>query len=60
MDTVHGNEKYQKNESRSERNPKEKQGKCFHQLHKHIFATVPIYCIHKGSYSQRMIVVKDT
>lgn len=68
MDTVHGNEKYQKGVSiRRKRNQTErqKQPKGIHQLHKHVFffffATVPIYCIHRGSYSRRMIVIrKDT
>lgn len=48
MDTVHSNEKYKKKSSwisiKSKWNRKNKS----HQLHKHMFATVPIYCIHRG------------
>lgn len=31
-----------------DRDQKEMEQKKGHQLHKHMFATVPIYCIHRG------------
>lgn len=50
MDTVHSNESIKKKkkkvvESRSKLNETEIKS---HQLHKHMFATVPIYRIHRG------------
>lgn len=51
MDTVHSNEKYQKKSLNLDQKGNEtnkRKNKSFHQLHKHMFATVPIYCIHRG------------
>lgn len=51
MDTVHSNEKYSETKKKLKSldlDWKEMEQKKGHQLHKHMFATVPIYCIHRG------------
>lgn len=53
MDTVHSNEKYSGKKKGKKLKPldlnrKKMKQKKYHQLHKHMFATVPIYCIHRG------------
>lgn len=51
MDTAHSHEKYSKIKKKSKSldlDRKEMNWKKGHQLHKHMFATVPIYCIHRG------------